>query len=564
MTPAAAPRTRVVCTLMMPTPGGARPQDAADYVDSLVAAGMDCARINLSHVPAYADFAAGRAPTYLREEAMLRRVRDAAAAAGPERYVATLLDVQGVKVRLHLPAPSRRDGLAVAAGETLRMRITRDRPADELTCDGPPSLVDAVRDAVAARGTVETAIGDGDVILTCVGVERDVALLRASEACVLVEGRGVTFRHAPPRDEPPLTPKDRVDLAAFALPAIVAGDVDFVALSFAQNAASVRRLRAFCAASVAWFREGVAPADAEDADLLARLAKLRPDLAKRYAGGPVRVNVCAKIETEHAVLDIAAILAEADSVMVARGDLGIHCAPQDVPRIQKDVLRRARLLGREGVVATQMLGSMERAPEPTRAEASDVFNAVLDGADALLLSGETATGTRPSQAVRTLARIISTAETWETERIVARAAELAVLFEEVLATRRADYATRPWLAVTDRITFEAVRLAESLGARAIVAATRSGETARLIARFDPCVALVAIVPDAAVARRLALTGSVRAVVAPASCGADAVARGIERAREIGVFAAGDRVVVAAARPGDPAGATTSVEVRVVG
>src|SRR6185503_16360716 len=137
MTRATAPRTRVVCTLMIPTPGGARPQDAADYVDRLVAAGMDCARINLSHVPAFADFAAVRPPTYVREEATLRRVREAAAAAGPERHVATLLDVQGVKVRLHLPETSRRDGVAVAAGETLRMRITRGRPADELTCDGP-------------------------------------------------------------------------------------------------------------------------------------------------------------------------------------------------------------------------------------------------------------------------------------------------------------------------------------------------------------------------------------------------------------------------------------------
>jgi pyruvate kinase len=549
---------------MMPTPGGARPQDAADYVDQLVAAGMDCARINLSHVPAFADFAAGRAPTYVREEAMLRRVREAAAAAGPERHVATLLDVQGVKVRLHLPATSRRDGLAVAAGETLRMRITRARPADESTCDGPSSLVDAVREAVASRGPVDAAIGDGDVVLTCVGVEGDVALLRARDACVLVEGRGVTFRHAPPRDEPALTPKDRVDLATFALPAIVAGDVDFVALSFAQSAASVRRLRAFCAASVAWFRDGVAPSDAEDADLLARLAKMRPDLAARYGrGGPVRVNVCAKIETEHAVQDIEAILAETDSIMIARGDLGLHCAPQDVPRIQKDVLRRARLLGCEGVVATQMLGSMEHAPEPTRAEASDVFNAVLDGADALLLSAETATGTRPADAARTLARIIAAAEEWETRPGFGRQSALGVDFIELAASRRKAYQTQPWLEVTDRLTFDAVRLAEAIDAKAIVAATRSGATARHVARLDPRVPVVAVVPDAAVARRLAMTGAVRAVVAPAACGADAVVRGIARAKEVGLLAAGDRVVVVAARPDDPPGATTSVEVRVV-
>jgi pyruvate kinase len=210
-----------------------------------------------------------------------------------------------------------------------------------------------------------------------------------------------------------------------------------------------------------------------------------------------------------------------------------------------------------------MLGSMEHAPEPTRAEASDVFNAVLDGADALLLSGETAMGVRPADAACTLARIVGTAESWETSRTHDRVAALAALFDETLALRRADYASRPWLEVTDRITFEAVRLAEATGARAIVAATRTGETARHIARFDPMVPLLAIVPDAAVARRLALTGSVRAIVAPAASGADALERGLARAVEVGALARGDRVVVAAARPGDPRGATTCLEVRVV-
>lgn len=565
MSSAAAPRTRLVCTLMVPQDGGTRPQDAPDYVERLVAAGMDCARFNLSHVRGYADFVAGRTPDYAREEAMLRRVREAAAAAGADRHVATLLDVQGVKVRLHLPEASRRDGLAVAAGATLRMRITRGRPPHELSCDGPASLVGAVAAALGASGEVETAIGDGEPMLRCVAIEGDVAVLRAPEAGVLVEGRGVTFRGAPAQGEPPLTPKDRVDLAAFAVPALLAGEADVLALSFAQCAGDVRRLRAFCDASVAWFRDGTAPAEPEDAAILAKLSALRPDLAARYRGAAApRVNVCAKIETEHAVLDLSAILEEADSVMVARGDLGLHCAPQDVPRIQKDVLRRARLLGREGIVATQMLGSMETAPEPTRAEASDVFNAVLDGADALLLSGETAMGVRPAEAASMLGRIVAMAEQWETERAVARAAEVAGLFEEIVALRRADYAARPWLEVTDRVTFEAVRFAERLGARAIVAATRTGQTARHIARFDSVVPVIAVVPDAAVARGLALTGSVHALVAPAATGAGAVERGLERALAAGLVARGDRVVVAAARPGDPPGATTCLEVRVVG
>ena len=561
---AAAPRTRVVCTLMVPTAGGTRAQDAPDYVERLVAAGMDCARINLSHARGFAEFAAGRAPDYAREEALLRRVREAARAAGPDRHVAALLDVQGVKVRLHLPESARRDGLSVAAGETLRMRVSRERPANELSCDGPPSLGAVVAKAVAERGEVETAIGDGDPMLRCVGVEGDVVLLRAPEAGVLVEGRGVTFRGAAPPDEPPLTVKDRVDLAAFAVPAMLDGLADVLALSFAQDAACVRRLRAFCAACVAWFRDGAAPADREDAEILVRLSKLRPDLVARYAErGDFRANVCAKIETAEAVHGLDALLAEADSVMVARGDLGLHCAPQEVPRLQKDVLHRARLLGREGIVATQMLGSMERAPEPTRAEASDVFNAVLDGADALLLSGETAIGVRPAEAVTTLRRIIDEAEAWEGARRVARAVRMRALLDEVVALRETDHAAQPWVAVTDLVTFEAVRLAESLDARAIVAATRTGQTARHIARFDPLVPVIAVVPDDAVARRLALTGSVRAIVASAACGADELSLGFAGAKSAGLLAAGDRVFVAAARPDDPPGATTCLEIRDV-
>lgn len=566
MTPAAGtPRTRVVCTVMPPHAGGPRPQDAPDYLDRLVAAGMDCARLNLSHLRGYAEFAAGRPPAYGHEEALLERIRAAALAAGPDRYVATLLDVQGVKVRLHLPERFREDGMPVAAGETLRMRITRTRPADELTCDGPASLADSVARAVATRGEVETAIGDGDPMLRCIGIHEKTAVLRAPESCVLAEGRGVTFRGAPPAGEPPLTLKDRVDLAAFAVPAAIDGLADVIALSFAQSAASVRRLRAFCDAAVAWFRDGMAPQDAEDAEILARLDGLRPDLRARYRRArDLRLDVCAKVETAEAIHDLDALLREADSVMVARGDLGLHCAPHEVPRVQKDVLHRARLLGREGIVATQMLGSMERAPEPTRAEASDVFNAVLDGADALLLSGETATGARPAESASMLRRIIGEAEAWEMGRTIVRAARAQARFDEIVALRRVDYAARPWLAVTDRITFEAVRLAESLGAAAIVAATRSGETARLIARFDPVTPLLAAVPDATIARRLALTGSVRAIVAPAASGAGAVDGGIERALAAGFLARGDRVVVAAARPGDPPGATTCLEVRSVG
>ena len=559
-----APHTRIMCTLAPPVPGGARPQDGPGYVSGLVAAGMDAARINLSHATAWIDFTSGRPPLYLREEALFRGVRDAAAAAGPERHVATLVDLQGVKVRLRLPDARRAEGLRIEAGDVLRMRITTQRAPDELTCDGSPRLVEAVREALAERDEIEVAIGDGEPILRCTGLEGDVVTLRAPDDGVLMEGRGVTFRGVPLREEPPLTARDRVDLAAFVVPGLLAGDIDFVALSFAQSGAAVRRLREFCAAAVAWFRHGEAPADAEDASILARVAAARPDLRERYAGdGALDVPVVAKIETAGAVREIDGILQESDAVMVARGDLGLHCAPEDVPRHQKDILRRARLQGRAAIVATQMLQSMESSPEPRRAEASDVFNAVLGAADALLLTNETSTGARPAETVTTLARIARAAARWEAEPEPLRYSAFRAAFVELETMRREAWTQNRWLKVTDRMTREAVRMAEAIGARAIVAATRSGQTARHIARFDPGIPLVAIVPDAAVARRLALTGSVRALVAPAPTAAQALQRGISRAVAIGLVRPGDLVVVAGARPDDPPGATTLLDVRSV-
>jgi pyruvate kinase len=547
-------RTRIVCTVSTPRAGGARPQDLPNYVSGLVAAGMDVARINLSHSGAAAEFAAGRAPRHTAEEALARSVRAAAATVGLENHVGVLFDLQGVKVRLRLPDPLRDAGHHMEAGEALRVRITRRRLPEEFVCDASEGFRASVERAFAASGPLSVAIGDGEPFLRCTAVEDDIVTLEAPERCVLGHGKGVTFRSIHLIGEPPLTEKDRVDLAALVLPALAAGEADFIALSFTQCAADVRRLRSFCAEAQAFFREGKPPADSEDAEILARLAALRPDLAARYTGAAVRPFVVAKVETAEGADSMDDILAEADAVMVARGDLGLHCVPEDVPRLQKRMIRDARRLGRPAIVATQMLESMLTAPEPRRSEATDVFNAVLDGADAVMLSGETATGQRPHEAAATLARIAVAAESWETVHRDARSAWLDSIEAGLNSRRGSD------TAVTDRVTSAAVRTAEALLCEAIVAATRSGRTARNLARFDPLVPVVAIVPDGATARSLTLTASVRAVVAPASTGVDALRRGLARAVKVGLLAPGARVVVASARPDDPPGMTTEMGV----
>ena len=329
-----------------------------------------------------------------------------------------------------------------------------------------------------------------------------------------------------------------------------------MALSFTQSGADVRRLRAFAAAAGAYFRNGVRPADTEDASILEQVAALVPGLRARYVGPEARPFVVAKVETAAGADAMDDILSEADSVMVARGDLGLHCAPEDVPRLQKRMIRSARRLGRPAIVATQMLESMITAPEPRRSEATDVFNAVLDGADAVMLSGETATGERPREAAATLARIAVAAESWESSHPETREAWLRAVEREIGARGRSAIES-----VTARITADAVRSAEALGCEAVVAATRSGRTARNLARFDPLLPIVAIVPDARIARSLALTASVRAVVAPAATGDDALSAGLARAVAAGWLRDGSCVVVASARPDDPPGATTTLCVR---
>jgi pyruvate kinase len=543
--------------------GGARAQDAADYVAGLVVAGMDVARLNLSHARGVLDYLAGRAPGYERERASMAAVRKAADSAGRERHVGVLLDLQGVKVRLKLPESRLLDGVAFAAGDELRMRLTMEPEPEDLACDASPAVLEAVRGALDAKGSIEVAFGDGDPVLVCDAIEGDAAVLHAAAPGVLLSRKSVTFRGVELPDEPPLPLRDRVDLVALALPAVLRGEADFIALSFTRSVEDIRALRRFGRSAIAFFRNGEEPADAADAELFRRLLELCPDLPARYAESPGRIRLVAKLETRAATRNLDGILAEAHAVMISRGDLGMQCEPEDVPRLQKDIIRRARLLGRPAIVATEMLGSMEHAAAPRRAEAADVFNAVLDGADALMLSAETAIGLRPHAAVRTLRTISDAAEKWEVERSTGRGFHLNMLRQQIQALRASQQRTPGWVDVTDRLTLEAVRIAEGLGLDAIVASTRSGQTARHVARFDPQLPVVAIVPTARTARQLAFVGSVRAVVASEGTPEEILEEGMQRALQAGLLHDGARVLVIAARSDDPPGASTILAVRRV-
>jgi len=239
--------------------------------------------------------------------------------------------------------------------------------------------------------------------------------------------------------------------------------------------------------------------------------------------------------------------------MVARGDLGIDCRIEDVPHLQKRIVRACVQRGTPVIVATQMLESMIAAPSPTRAEVSDVANAVFDGADALMLSGETAIGRDPVAVVATMCSVAERAE---------READYAQ-WAELVGRRQRDRWERDGDRVTDAVCHAASRAARDLEVAAVLCCTRSGATARAMARFRPDATLVGLSPSPEVVRTLALSWGVVPVQVGTYCSTDdLVWHAVERAVTTGLATRGDTVVVLAGAPDRPGPATTDV-IRVV-
>lgn len=398
------------------------PASAEDAVlDALIAAGVDVMRLNFSH-----GTQAGHAATF-------DRIRRAAERA--DRHVAILQDLSGPKIRT-----GRLEG-----GKPIPLK--RGEP-----------LIIAVGDDVGRPGRVSTTYGElalkvkeGDHLLLDDGkVELEVQSASPEEIrTVVIDGgelgqhKGINAPHVPLRSE--ITEKDQRDLR-FGL----ALGVDLVALSFVQSAADIVRARAIM------IEEG------------------RP-----------KVPIVAKLERPEAIERLDDILDAADAVMVARGDLGLEIPLERVPRVQKEILRKARARGVPVIVATQVLESMRTEPRPTRAEASDAAGAVDGGADAIMLSGETATGLYPVRSVEVLDAIIRDAESMQEDPEEMRPAAPPVNHVRALSEA-------------------AVSLSRRSNAHAIVAVTREGQTAKLLSSIRPHALIVGVTDKPEVARTLSL------------------------------------------------------------
>src|SRR5262245_734377 len=302
---------------------------------------------------------------------------------------------------------------------------------------------------------------------------------------------------------PSLTRKDTMDLeVALGLGA------DFVALSFVRSAADIR------------------------------------DLRKLISDAGSRAGVIAKIEKAEAVDMLDEILAETDAVMVARGDLGVEIGPASVPLLQKRIILRSLERGKPVITATQMLESMIHQAEPTRAEASDVANAILDGTSAVMLSGETAVGEYPLESVRTMDEI-------------ARAVEPSLGYRHELP----DASEEP--SVGQAMSNAACDLAEALRAKALVVPTYSGRTASVVARLRPRRPIIAITHHADAAQQMAIEWGVTPLEIPECTDAeDLWARSLDAARQTGLVEAGDRVVITAGTHVNVAGSTNVIKVDV--
>lgn len=440
----------------------------------MIRAGMDVARLNFSH------------GTYQNHAALIRHIRAAARRAG--KTVAILQDLQGPKIRVgDLP----KEGVPLKKGQGVVLSTGASQFSFLHSPFSIPVQYKRLHEDVGKGDTL--LLDDGTMELWVEGVRG-----RNIRATVVVGGllkshKGINVPTAS-LSATPLTAKDIRDLA-FGLQQ----QVDFVALSFVRRAADVERLR--------------------------RLVKKVPGTISRSRPPLTPPRIIVKIERREALDHLDAIIAAADGVMVARGDLALEADAASVPIYQKTMIRKCLEAAKPVITATEMLGSMVEKPRPTRAEVSDVANAVIDHTDATMLSGESATGKYPVRTVETMAHIIGDTE--------------ASPLDDLVAPPNVSPDARPVAAVSAA----ACTLAAEVNAAAIVTVTTAGFTARAISRHRPPRPIVAVTTDPAVARQLALSWGVHPVVRTGSGNADAVRRwAIARLRKTRLVRRGDRVV----------------------
>ena len=457
--------------------------DNEEMLRALMLTGMDAARFNFSH---------GTHESHLATLNKVRRIRDELGAA-----VATILDTKGPEIRIKT---FENGPVTLREGDKFTL-TTRDVPGDA----GIVSVTYADLHKELESGC-RVLIDDGLIELTVDGIQgQDIACTVRSGGTLSnnksINIPGVSIHL------PSLTEKDRDDLRFAA-----EQDFDFVAASFVRKASDVEDIRT----------------------------------CLRECGGE-HIRIISKIENREGVDNLEEIIAASDGLMVARGDLGVEIPAYEVPILQKRMIKETSMAGKPVITATQMLDSMIRNPRPTRAEVSDVANAVFDGTSCVMLSGETASGKHPVEAVQTMVDTINAAE---------QATDYWGRF------RRFEFT--PGRSINDAVTHTCCQTAMDLEADAILTPTQTGHTARMIARFRPACPIVALTTTERARRQLAISWGVQPLLAGYVDSTDRLfSMCVQSALKEGAVQSGQMVVITAGVPIGRAGSTNLIKAQVV-
>jgi pyruvate kinase len=466
-------RAKIVCTM-----GPA--VEAPEQVARLVAAGMNMARLNLSH------------GSYEEHQNRLDRVRAAAAEAG--KAVAILVDLQGPKIRLARFADGPHE---LATGDIFTItteEISGTKERVGTTYKGLPG---------DCRPGDRLLIDDGKVSVEVIEVKGNDVITKVIQPGAVSNNKGINLPGVAV-SVPAMSEKDIDDLRW----GLRAG-ADFIALSFVRNAADIE------------------------------------DVHRIMDEEGIRRPVIAKIEKPQAVENLEEIVAAFDGIMVARGDLGVELPIEEVPLVQKLCVSLSRRMAKPVIVATQMLDSMIVNATPTRAEATDCANAVLDGADALMLSGETSVGAFAIDAVKTMARIIERTE--------------EAMFERIAPLDRAP------TTKGGTITKAASEIGITLGAKYLVAFTKSGDSARRMSRLRTPLPILALTPETTTYNQMALSWGVEPVIAETVGSTDEMVKQVDSLLiQSGRAGVGEKVVIVAGSPPGIPGSTNALRVHQVG
>ena len=457
-----------------------------DRLVQLIRAGMDVARLNFSH------------GSYDDHRIALHNLNEAMRQTGEQ--IALLQDLQGPKIRIgEFGAPS----VQLTAGDTFTIST---EPVVGTASEVSTSYTHLTSDVHSGDNIL---LDDGKLRLRVREVKQARVVCEVIVGGTLSGHKGINLPGSSV-SAPSFTEKDLRDLE-FGL----MNGIDYVALSFVRSADDI--------------------------------CELRKAIVQR-AGEDRVLPIIAKIEKPQSIANIDAIISEADGIMVARGDLGVELPPEDVPLLQKMIIKKCNTAGKPVIIATQMLESMINSPTPTRAEASDVANAVVDGGDAVMLSGETSVGKFPLEAVQIMDRIIRKVES-----------------EHVGPVRLIDRALGGVESQHDALGRAACVLAEQMNAAAIVAVTRSGETARVISHYRPRPQIIAITDSPGILRRLGLMWGVEGmVIEHLSDDSDKALQEIqEQLGNSGMVGRGEFVVLLAGQPFFARGSTNFIKVEKV-